>query len=226
MCLVKPPALWGIGRPGFLSSALRLLHRVNAGPRCVGERAGEGCVVRPMRCGRINALRTGLGLRGPSSAIPDREALRLRTVPRRAPSVWLWFPKAKPCITNANVHRRTAAASWFSFFSRGTRIPKNAPRDTGHIISQILSRLHRRAKTRDAIACSLITVSLSRLTLLNFPSHTVPYTHGHDRVSKVNDRGRACRRRRCSLLCFPHAHRFVIGSSIGSLLCFPLAKAE
>ena len=38
-----------------------------------------------MRCGRINALRTGLGLRGPSSAIPDREALRLRTVPRRAP---------------------------------------------------------------------------------------------------------------------------------------------
>ena len=168
---------------------------------------------------RFRPPRTELGNSRPGSSPTSHR-------PAPCADVWLWFPKAKPCITNANVHRRTAAASWFSFFSRGTRIPKNAPRDTGHIISQILSRLHRRAKTRDAIACSLITVSLSRLTLLNFPSHTVPYTHGHDRVSKVNDSGRTCRRRRCSLLCFPLAHRFVIGSSIGSLLCFPLAKAE
>ena len=163
-----------------------------------------------MRCGRMNALYPT----GKVSELgnPDRE-LRDRTV---APAE-VWSPKAKPCKRTQNTRRKI-------FFSSRVRIPKPHTRhDTSH---QILSRRHRRAKTRDAIACSLITVSLSRLTLLNFPSHTVPYTHGHDRVSKVNDSGRACRRRRCSLLCFPLAHRFVIGSSIGSLLCFPLAKAE
>ena len=189
----------------------------------VCERAGEGCVdaMWSNKCVtyRLRPPRTELGNSRPGSSPTSHR-------PAPCAGCLVVVPKSK---TMHNERKRAPphrAASWFSFFSRGTRIPKNAPRDTGHIISQILSRLHRRAKTRDAIACSLITVSLSRLTLLNFPSHTVPYTHGHDRVSKVNDSGRACRRRRCSLLCFPHAHRFVIGSSIGSLLCFPLAKAE
>jgi hypothetical protein len=142
----------------------------------VCERAGEGCVVRPMRCGRINALRTGLGLRGPSSAIPDREALRLRTVPRRAPSVWLWFPKAKPCITNANVPTAAPRSVRGSRFSpRHTNTKKRPTRHRTHHITDLeqTSQTGENARRDRVLAYHSLALSL------NFTQLPVPFSPVH-----------------------------------------------
>ena len=121
----------------------------------VCERAGEGCD------GRMNALRTGKASEDRARQSRQGSRLQLRAPSRRtcADVRGCGIPRSKTIYAK----RTQAAAHEYSI---------THTLDT----SAILSRLHRRAKTRDAIACSLITVSLSRLTLLNFPSHTVPYT--------------------------------------------------
>ena len=173
MCLVKPPALWGIGRPGFLSSALRLLHRVNAGPRCVLT-----CWRGTSRCGRINAMR-----HVPVKASEDR-ARQSRpgsspTSHRPAPcaDVWLWFPKAKPCITNANVHRRTAHSSVVVlFFSRGTR--RTIKRPTRHRTHQITD-LEQTSQTGENARRDRVLAYHSLALSLNFTQLPVPYSPVH-----------------------------------------------
>ena len=146
---------------------------------------------------------------------PDRGAVSnfAHRPAARAPMSGCGIPRSKTtCKTNANA-------------SRGTRILHNPH-------SRHISDLEQTSQTGENARRDRVLAHHSLALSLNFTQLPVPYspvhryTHGHDRVSKVNDSGRACRCRRRSHLCFPLAHRFVIGSSIGSLLCFPLAKAE
>jgi hypothetical protein len=139
----------------------------------VCERAGEGCVdaMWSNKCVtyRLRPPRTELGNSRPGSSPTSHR-------PAPCADVWLWFPKAKPCITNANVHRRTAQRRVF-FFSAAAHT-NTIKRPTRHRTHQITD-LEQTSQTGENARRDRVLAHHSLALSLNFTQLPVPYSPVH-----------------------------------------------